>query len=163
MGCDIHTIVETRQPDLTWQSIALDPPIFDCRTYGLFGFLANVRNYSHVPCIKEPLHKWPDNIGTKAKKFQENNPYDCHSYHSLTLKELQLFDYDQTFEDRRVCRTVGNFTNGAALADEGDGEMKTIRNFLGEWYFSELERLNHLAATLKLEPSDIRVLMSFDN
>ena len=40
--------------------------------------------------------------------------FDGHSHSWLSLKELLAVDYDETFEDRRVTKTYGNITYGAA-------------------------------------------------
>jgi hypothetical protein len=48
MGTDIRTFAERRIADGTWQEIqGID--FLSNRVYGMFGFLANVRNYSAVP------------------------------------------------------------------------------------------------------------------
>jgi hypothetical protein len=68
MGCDIHSAVEIKREG-KWEKVGDIFPLedfmkeyhnkefgsepFDWRSYGMFGFLANVRNYSHVPCIQD--------------------------------------------------------------------------------------------------------------
>jgi hypothetical protein len=53
MGTDIRTFAERRIADGTWQEIqGID--FLSNRVYGMFGFLANVRNYSAVPPITQP-------------------------------------------------------------------------------------------------------------
>jgi hypothetical protein len=154
MGCDIHTVTEIKTAD-GWKGAALKPQAFDWRCYGIFGFLADVRNYSRSP-NPWPRREWPDDISDEAKELRERWDCDAHSFHWLTLEELKGYDYDQNFENRRTCRTVGNFTDGAALAEPGDGKQETLREFLGAGYFNELDRLGALG-------SEVRVLMCFDN
>jgi len=152
MGCDIHTVVEVKH-DGRWQ--AVEKSAFDCRSYGLFGFLANVRNVSRVP-NPWPPRGWPQDVTDHAGAILERWELDAHNLHWVSVKELKEFNYDKTFEDRRICKTVGNFTDCAALAEPGEGKVTTFREFLGEWFFNELEELNALG-------SDVRVLMFFDN
>ena len=46
------------------------------------------------------------------------------------------YDYDQIVEDRR-CTINGN---GGSTCEVGMGKFQTLREFLGEGYFEELER-----------------------
>lgn len=145
MGCDITAIVEARTPN-GWRVV--DDNWMDQRSYGVFGFLADVRNYSHVPPISEP-RGLPDDS-------EANNDWygglDGYSASWLSLKELLEYDYDQVFWDRRV--TKG--TSGAALAEEGEGRHLPIREFLGGFFFKEVERLKEYG-----EPEDVRVVFWF--
>jgi hypothetical protein len=148
MGCDIHAYAEVRTPH-GWGASDLD--VFDGRNYGIFGFFADVRNYSHSPVIAEP-RGLPDDVSSAIRK--EGDWTDAHSHSWLTLAELLAYDYDQTFWDRRIERDG----NGAALAEEGEGEHLPLREFLGTWYFTELDRLAALGA-----PEDVRIVFWFDN
>lgn len=140
MGCDIHTTVERQLPDGSWEFVKLTPEAFDTRHYGLFGFLADVRNYSLVP-NPWPPHGWPMNITLDSRAVLEVWEDCCgHSEHWLLLSKLLNYDYDQIFEDRRI------------------GKPTTLREFLGEWYFKELERLRQLG-----DPDKLRIIMCFDN
>lgn len=156
MGCDIHTVVEVKSPD-GWKAVPLDPPIFDWRSYRVFGFLADVRNYSLSPSIA-PGRGFPDDLSAEAKELRENWDCDGHSATFVTLAELLAFDYSQQMENRRTTRTVANYTDGAALAEPGEGVKSTVREFLDGAFFKELDRLSALG-----HPADVRVLMLFDN
>lgn len=82
-----------------------------------------------------------------------------HSFSWLSLKELLDFNYDQTFEDRRVTVQTGPRSwNGAGEAEPGGGEQTTFREFLGEAFFSQLEILKTYG-----EPENVRVVFGFDN
>jgi hypothetical protein len=156
MGCDIHTTVEVKTPT-GWKQHRFHP--FDCRSYGLFGFLADVRNYSHVPTIKP--REVPADI---SESLQEEIGEWGHSPTCITLKEFQDFDYDQKFWDRRITREESpNCFNGAALANEGEGRVLSIREFLGERFLKDIEQLANIAAKEKVSPEDVRVIMFFDN
>src|SRR6478609_5466733 len=127
---------------------------FDWRSYSLFAFLAGVRNYDHCEPISEPrglpddseyLNKEVEDgyygpFGkaspcTEKKRLEED--YDYHSKSWLTLKELLEFDYDKTFWNRRITRTTyredGSVSgsNGACIAEEGEGTIVTYREKLG--------------------------------
>ena len=62
-------------------------------------------------------------------------------------------DYDKVFWDRRITR--GN--DGAALANEGEGEHVTLREFLGPQFFEHLKIMRSLG-----KPEDVRVVLAFD-
>ena len=174
MGCDIHSYVEVKHGDKWEQATDLFPleefwqrvrkkekgdSPFDCRHYGMFGFLANVRNYSHVPCIAEPKYAIPEDASDPVKEQYEYWDSDAHTATWLTLKQLLDFSYDQLFWDRRVMKqTAPNCWNGAALADEGEGEHLTVRKFLGDQFFRDLEIMRGLG-----EPENVRVVFWFDN
>lgn len=157
MGCDIHAFVEKRNGD-SWKFIELDPEPFDCRDYRLFGFLADVRNYSHSPVIS----KRRGIPGDASEHVLEMNDYwdsDGHSHTWLLLRELLDFDYNQEIWDQRVMKQDGpNSWNGAALAEEGEGAHLRLGVFLGEWYFKELNRFKQLGP-----PEDTRIVFWFDN
>ena len=154
MACDIHAYVEVKRNG-GWN---YEGEAFDCRNYGLFGFLANVRNYSKVPVLAEP-RGLPADVGDVVRqKFEEWN-CDGHTHSWLLLRELTNFDYDQQFEDLRVTREVRpRCFDGRVTADPGGGTMTTYREFLGDWYFEELDRLRTFG-----EPDDVRVVFWFDN
>src|SRR5690606_38816819 len=122
MGCDIHTVAE-RFVDGSYEAIndvkfseGLAP--FNWRSYGLFGFLADVRNYSSVPVAHE-LRGWPESASGGARELYEDWCGDGHSHGWLSIRELMAVDYSQTFFDTRI------------------NDMTTLREFLGPDYFSD--------------------------
>ncbi len=172
MGADIHSFAEVRkegkwrrskEPIFGTDRYRTDEP-FDQRSYGMFGFFADVRNYSNVPPISPCKGLPTDSEGLNEKtayhetlrESAEDINYHSHSW--LTLKELTDFDYDATFEDLRYEETIGNVTNGAAIAEPGKGNVVTFREFLGEWFFKEIELLKTLG-----EPENVRIVFWFDN
>jgi hypothetical protein len=150
MGCDIHVQVETRTNG-RWTS--MDVVLFDARNYGIYGFLADVRNYSHSPVIAEP-RGLPDDADMDSDERDYALGADYHSHTWLALAELQAFDYDRVFWDRRVTKAG----DGAALAEEGEGQHVSLREFLGPWFFHEIDRMATLGA-----PEDVRIVFWFDN
>ncbi len=174
MGCDIHSYVEVKI-DGIW--CIPNPPIFEYddiakriyneayhnhpfewRDYGVFDFLADVRNYSKVPPIAEN-RGMPDDVSEEVKVALEGWEWDGHSYSWLSLKELTVFDYDATFEDRRTMKQTGpNSWSGAGLADEGEGRVITFRKFLGGGFFKDLKTMKKLG-----KPEDVRIAFWFDN
>lgn len=127
MGCDIHIRAERKVGD-KWEIIdGLKP--FDWRQYGMFGFLADVRNYSAIPPIS-PARGLPDDADKRGYLGD-------HSYSWLSVSELSSFDYDRPIEDRRVMRNG----NGGTTAEPGGGRMTTYREFLGKAFFDDLAEL----------------------
>lgn len=150
MGCDIHAYAERAEPDGSFTYIDdVDP--FPVRSYGVFGFLAGVRNYSAVPPIAE-RRGFPDNASADVREAYDSWASDGHSASWLTIDELLAFDYDAEMEDRRVTR---NYDGGCTCAP-GDGEKTTYRQFLGESaFFEPLYEMRNAGAT--------RVVFWFDN
>lgn len=157
MGCDIHTITEQKYDDI-WRAKLLGEPIFNWRNYGLYGFLADTCNYSRVP-YRIATEGWPYNISCEAINERSKWDGNAHSFYHVLASSLFAFNYDQTFENRRTTKTVGNFTDGAHVTEPGEGKVVSYRDFLGVAYFKELERLKELHGQLH----EIRVLMFFDN
>jgi hypothetical protein len=143
MGCDIHTFVE-RRFEGEWRSLRSkftqgNSP-FDWRSYGIYGFLADVRNYSKIPPIAE-LRGLPDDVSeSTAEEYDGWTQMGCHPASWLSLAELLAADYDQEFfDDRRQ-------------------ETTTIKEFLGPSFFHDLDVLKTLGP-----PEDVRVVFWFDN
>lgn len=192
MGCDIHCFAEVRK-DGKWQRVVelvfgecgTEP--FGWRSYGMFGFLADVRNISKCNPICEPKGLPEDSewLNSVSKYAYDTNPmngqpipieeretnrkcieddWDYHSKSWLTLKELLDFDYNQTFEDlrdRQVMKGDNTVMFGAIFdktTQPGEGTIKTYREFLGEGFFSEIDILKTLG-----EPEDVRIIFWFDN
>lgn len=177
MGCDIHSFLEVRK-DGAWTVSESVFPLdgfslewslahggtdktshpFDWRAYGMFGFLADVRNYSYSPVIQQPTYAPPDDASDEVREAFENN-CDYHSLNCLTLRQLAEYDYDQTFWDRRVTKQIGpNSWTGAGLAEEGEGETVKLRDFLGKHFFEQIEIMKTLG-----DLDDVRVIFCFDN
>ncbi len=165
MGCDIHASVEVFYGpvwlvsvkklfplDFPWLGETFTCAPFHWRSYDMFGFLADVRNYSRVPPISEP-RGWPED--TACFRDRDADDWDYHSRSWLSLKELIEFDYDREFEDRRY----DNGLSGAALTDPGRGIMTTFRKFLGPQFFRDIE----LMKTLAPDPAYVRIVFAFDN
>lgn len=153
MGCDIHTFVERKVGDAYEYIDGIEP--FDWRDYGMYGFLAGVRNYSDITPIAEQRGV-PSDASKEVKAQVFNWSSDGHSHSWLSLKELDEFDYDQPMEDRRVTRQLAhNLWSGAQTSEAGGGEMTTYRDFLGEGFFDDLAKLHRLGAE--------RVIFFFDN
>lgn len=145
---------------------------FPYRTYGLFGFLANIRNYSYCPVIHEPkgfpkdseyLNEIVDegygysNITSTYTREKDLLDGSGWSASWLSLKELLDYDYDIEFEDRRVLVQTGpNSWSGKEDSGEGNGIKTTMKDFLGDYYFKHLEILKQQG-----EPEDVRVVFYF--
>lgn len=161
MGCDIHSFVEIRAegqwehadgtlfPNAEYQGEASAP--FPYRDYGLFGFLADVRNYSYSPVIAEPRGLPADVSAPVRAEYGDDDWW--HSASWLTVAELLGFDYDQVFEDLRSAAWPGPVS-----VTPGQGERVTLREFLGEGFFERLGELAQLG-----DPNNVRVVFWFDN
>jgi hypothetical protein len=170
MGCDIHTNIEVKDtvsgewiiykkaifPDVySFKKEKMTTEVFNWRSYRMFGFLANVRNYSCVPYISEP-RGLPTDCSQELREI-----YDACDYHSaswLTVKELLDFNYEQSFWDRLGL----NFRSGAEQAEDEvtEGRHITIKEFLEINFFEDLAIL----AQIKPEnPEDVRIVFWFDN
>ena len=123
MGTNIYSRAERRENG-KWISI---PGLrsFDWRDYGLFAFLAGVRNYSDTTPISAP-RGLPDDIPQ-----EEDDDYwlGRHSHSWLSLEELMTFDYDKRIEGRRVIRQVSqNVWSRACTAAPSAGTPLTDSN-----------------------------------
>lgn len=154
MGCDIHIWAERKTVDgyapVEDVQFAEGPAPFDWRSYGMYGFFADVRNYSAVPPIAE-RRGIPEDVSTTVAEDYEHWDMDAHSASWLSVDELAAFDYDAPVEDRRVM--IDN--NGGRTTPPGGGEMTTYREFLGEQFQEEIRRLKDCGAD--------RVVFWFDN
>lgn len=143
MGCDIHTrcFGSNREP------LTIVPQAFDCRSYRLFGFLADVRNYSGTKPISAPrgLPSWAEIVQPGEDEDFWYNGERCHSHTWFSVRELLDFDYDLYTENRRhEAEVAPGYVRGDLTCETGSGEILTLRDFLGCWYFEELDRLKRL-------------------
>lgn len=153
MGCDIHTHAERKVGDRYEKIEGLEP--FDWRAYGMYGFLAGVRNYSDVTPIAQP-RGIPADASAPVQSNYTLWGVDAHSASWLDVRELADFDYEQPMEDRRYTgMDPRGFMNGALTAKPGEGTATTYREFLGEGFFEDLEKLSKAGAD--------RIVFWFDN
>ena len=165
MGCDLHSHVEVKTAQGGWREVPRliewgqydETGPFQHRTYGVFGFLAGVRNYSAVKPICEP-RGFPDDASEDVRA----DYYGWGGAHTpswLLVSELLAVDYGSKVNDRRVTRQVAprSFDGGCTGSPE-EGEIKTLRDFLGVGFMADLDRL----AVLESEGIN-RVVFWFDN
>lgn len=140
MGCDIYSVAQVRK-DGQWEesdAVFSDPYFvhdpFANRNYGVFGFLAGIRNHE-VPVLQE-MRGLPEDGVSQAIRDRLSNG----STSWVTLRQLLEFDYDQKFVD--------------TVYDSGP---TTVRNFLPADFFADVELLKTLG-----EPDDVRVIFDFD-
>lgn len=162
MGCDIHSFVEKKNSAGSWERVtwpnAGETGPWGWRSYRIFGFLANVRNYSDSPFISNS-RGMPEGVSPSVAKEYETWDSDGHSHSWLSLKELLAFNYDSEMEDRRYTRQIGpNSWDGAATCERGMGKKTTFREFLDGGFFTDLAALESLGS-----PDEIRVVFWFDN
>lgn len=165
MGCDIHAYAEKKVGD-EYREVAMPPDWFSGRNYALFGFLANVRNYSAVVPFDQtevPTEKYhstgrgiPNDLSDGVKAQFTYWDADAHSYGWFTLTELLEFDYHAEMEDRRVTREIKpGWTDGGCTCAVGEGRKMTYREFLGSAFFTDLEHARMRGAD--------RIVFWFDN
>jgi hypothetical protein len=136
MGCDIHTHVERQRADGTWEQVPGWSP-FDVRDYGLFGFLADVRNSSAVVPIAEPRGIPEDASPEVWAAWGEW----AHTPSWLTVQELVEFDYGQLMNDRRVTRQIGPKSfDHSATGSPSEGTPKTPCTRSSAWKRSATPR-----------------------
>lgn len=154
MGCDIHAYAEKRNGE-RWVEVDCLPDAFDDRSYGTFGFLAGVRNYSGVTPIAQP-RGLPNDVSDYVRGQYDSWGGDGHTHSWLSLDELLAFDYSQPMEDRRVTRQVGpNAWSGGCTAEPGGGKATTYREFLGPSFERGLNELKDAGVE--------RIVFWFDN
>lgn len=147
MGADIHMYGEKKNANGEYEMVG---EFFDLRSYSIFAFLADVRNYSAIKPIS-PTRGIPTDVSYEVKYFYNSWFGDAHSASWLTLDELFNFDYQLECEDRR-CTINGD---GGRTAPKGEGKKTTYQEFLGNIYFKELSELKNCQAD--------RVVFWFDN
>ncbi|PCI96619.1 MAG: hypothetical protein COB15_09535 [Flavobacteriales bacterium] len=173
MGCDIHSFVEKKNEKGDWEKVSDcitlgefdrnwykkekgDSP-FDWRSYSIFAFLAGVRNYDHCDPISEPRGVPDDHSLEVGNEYDDD--WGLHSASHLTIKELNDFNYDKEFWNRRISKQTGpNSWTGAGIAEEGEGNVVSYRENLGEGFFRCLKDLNKIG-----DPTNVRIVFWFDN
>lgn len=142
MGCDIHLFAEKRVSFRKWETVDAGEALRH-RSYSVFAFLAGVRNYSAIIPISKP-RGLPMNVGREIANEHESLGIDAHTASWLPIKKLLDFDYSAICEDRRM--------HGMTLEK---GVFQSYRDFLGEWFFKDLEQLHASGAQ--------RIVFWFDN
>jgi len=141
MSTIIECYVERRNiKTLEWEYVKDINPFQRRGDYEVYSFLADVRNYNRCIPIDEPRYL-PDNISYEVYKIYYEGRVDNYSESYLSLEELLRFNYE------KPCR-IG----------EGHEVIPTYREFLGEYFFEELERLKTLGPI-----DDIRIVFWFNN
>jgi hypothetical protein len=147
MGTDIHVFLEKKDNDGNYISLGRHEDIF-YRSYGLFGFLADVRNYSVVPYISK-CRGLPANVSKEIKEYSSYD-YEYYGFSWFDIGELLNYDYEQIIEDRR-CTIDGD---GGCTCEPGQGKQMTLREFLGSEYFNHLDIIKSRGAD--------RIIICFD-
>lgn len=157
MGCDIHTITQERLGETYWYDTRFTP--FDWRGYGMYGFLADVRNYSEVPPLSTP-RGLPIDFQIVEDRHGATWMGD-YSYSWFLLSELLNFDYKKTFLDKREGGWITpNFFDGAA---KGEGVETTFEDFLRPCYFRDLNYMKQYCTYNNTSPDNYRIVFGFDS
>jgi hypothetical protein len=184
MGCDIYSWVEAYNPQTSkWKVVRnafpaddLDKSLYKTdfvsapfrdRNYGLFGFLADKRNFACCEPLAQPrgLPADCDLEGGCAVMNESNVVQDEHvggvelrdgfnSHSWVLLRELVDFDYEKVFWNRRIKKGKDN----AATTQEGEGVYQTYRELLGPAFFETLQIMQGLG-----QPDHVRVVFCFSD
>ena len=153
MNCDIHTMLEYKSKKGNWKHLKTKLEFFSDRDYNVFAFLAGVRNYSAI----EPIGfntLIPEGVSKKTIKEFSKWGNNAHSEAWVNIDDLNKVNYDEIIEDRR-CMINGN---GGSTCEVGHGEKMSRKEYLGKYFFVELEAIN------KLKPNkEKRLIYWFDN
>ena len=140
MGCDIFSRAEKRIGE-KWQVISGLHPFSDARSYRVFGFLADVRNWAGVMPISQPRGLPQGVVAPVDEETPDDEWLGEHSFSWLLVSELLAVDYDRVVEDRRTTGVVDGITYGSITAEPGQGRSMTLRAFLAPPYFEDLDAL----------------------
>ena len=123
----------------------------------MFGWLAGVRNMSYSPTIR-PSRGMPDHPSKEVKEAHDKWEGDGHSWSWVLLDELTSTDYSISFMDVRGI-------DESKWTDRYHPPFLycphvTLRDFLGQAYFDEIDKLLEIRAK---ENKPIRIIFWFDN
>jgi hypothetical protein len=170
MGCDIHSWIEVRPNPSSdeWKAMNISVEPLDNRHYGLFGWLADVRNYSAIQPLKYP----------KGMPSNADIPADLRSLFGMcghgaswyTLEEFEAVDFNRTVEDRRITADIsyrypGGCTviSGGETAETGEGKKIPLLKFLaGSDIFMCINIMQQFRQALDLPSDCVRVVFFFD-
>lgn len=143
MGCNIHALAE-RRVNGAWHYLGV---VFDWKYYGLYGFLADHRNYAESPTLGPPQMCIPEDASDDVKTmYGGGHAVMAHDAGWVTLPQLLNFDYEQTFVNQNIQRL---------------GDVMTVREWLHEEYFEEVRKLDSWREAG--DPESVRVVFWFDN
>jgi hypothetical protein len=185
MGCDIYSWVEAYNPQTSkWKVVRNAFPADDLakslyktdfvsapfrdRNYGLFGFLADKRNFAYCEPLAQPRGLPADcdleggcavmneSNGVPDEPIKEVELRDSFNSHSwVLLKELSDFDYERGFLNCRIRRAKDD----AETAQETEGIYQTYRELLSQEFFETLQ----IMKVLDGKPDHVRVVFCFSD
>lgn len=137
MSTTANTLTEVKEDNGDWSIHDFSP--FITQRYGVFAFLANVRNDFLLTPVS--FHKGLPEGRSKA-----------HVY----LSALLGFNYEQQLEDRRnYWRRGPDWKDSVA---PGEGSLTTYSELLGPGFFEDLDVLKNIG-----EPDRVHVVLAFDS
>jgi hypothetical protein len=165
MSIGLESYIEVKNPETGKWEFKESPDDRDIFSYEALQILGHYRQEEHGCPVIEVHSGWPEdsdflnevlNPGelyvwwgptTRREDWMNDNDF---SHGWVTLAELLSFDYDQCFEDRyNYNRGVSNESYTLPV---GVGKQTTMREFVGEFYFSRIAYLETLG-----KPDDVRV------
>lgn len=176
MGCDIHIYIEQKGSDGIWYNrdyfvpVPVTSkwrkyervPIISYRSYALFAFLANVRNYDNIPCLDDP-RGLPGNLSEDVWSEWEKWEPDAHSASYFTL--LELIEAQEDLKDKFYKnREEVSWPFAVDAFDKFVDELKKRADILGiisdfEWYSIHQE----IREKAMEKATQLRIVFWFDN
>lgn len=165
MSVSFESYIEVKNPESGKWEPRDSPDDRDIFSYEALQFLGDCHNKQHFCPVMPIHHGWPKDSdwlneeiagfwgpSTRREEIDNDNNF---SHGWVSLSELLAFDYDQFFEDRYDNNHRGPGGRDERLLPEGKGEIKTVRVFLGDFFFSRIEILKTLG-----EPENVRVFFN---
>jgi hypothetical protein len=159
-----NTVTEVKEGGGDWSIHDFSP--FTTQRYGVFAFLADVRNdflltpvafHKGLPEGHESVEIVVSFYGhTEMRSRYPDAILEGHSKAYVYLRELLSFNYDQQFEDRRNYGHRGPDWKDSVAP--GEGSLTTYRELLGPGFFEDLDVLKNIG-----EPDRVRVVLAFDS
>lgn len=142
MSTDIMSVLQKRNERGEWTEVIVEDFLSDTN-YALFGWLANVRNYSAVIPLDVPR-------GLPSDFAYDGTCYDRvgeHDFSWFTIDELLAVNFDQIVENRRTTGINSDgFRDGSMTSAPGDGRLMPLREFLGTSFLDDLKRAKEAGA-----------------
>ncbi len=197
MGCDIHMFAEVLE-ETGWVKVGkvfkeegeeLSDHPYDGRNYRLFALLAGVKSQDDddsIPIV--PLRGIPGDASPQIKERFENYWFNLFGCSWINLKELQEFDWDQSFNYHAIAdidvylnyKKTGEIPNSWSqgvsgpgivvkkehLVQEGDTETTHVsfrfrysyRDACDYFLENTIPQLERLG-----DPDKVRIIFAFDN
>lgn len=136
MGTYIDGICQKKNENGEFEEVD-DHNFFDFQNYGVYAWLADVRNYSEIEPItarrglpEDYVASCIKSAGTEIDQWWspvcwDDHLWDTYAHSWLMVDEILAADFDKIVEDRRV-------TDDSYVCSKGKGNILTLREYLGD-------------------------------